>query len=146
MSTPESVWDYPRPPRLEPTASRLVVEFGGVAVADTSRGMRVLETSQPPTFYFPPDDVRTDLLVPSSTHTVCEWKGVAGYATLRVGDREAPDAAWTYADPTPPFAPIRGWYAFYPQRVDACFVDGEEVQRQDDAYYGGWITSRVIGL
>jgi uncharacterized protein (DUF427 family) len=139
------VWDYPRPPRLEPTSSRLVVEFAGTVIAATIRGHRVLETSQPPAFYFPPDDVRTDLLVPSTTVTFCEWKGGARYHSIVVGDRRSDDAAWSYPEPTAAFVAIAGHFAFYPQRTDACFVDGELVRANAGAFYGGWITSKVVG-
>lgn len=141
----ESVWDYPRPPRLERTDSHLVVVFAGVTVADTTRGFRVLETSQPPAYYLPPDDVRLDLLEPSSTTTFCEWKGAASYHSIRVDDRVATDAVWTYRTPVERFAPIAGHLAFYPQRVDACYVDGERVQPNEGGFYGGWITSRIVG-
>ena len=139
------MWDYPRPPALEPTTSRLRVEFAGVVIAETTRGHRVLETSQPPAYYFPPDDVAMDLLVPSLQHTFCEWKGQARYHTIVVNDREARDAAWSYPTPTPAFAEIRDHLAFYPQRVDACFVDDERVQANEGGFYGGWITSKVVG-
>ena len=141
----ESVWDYPRPPALERTDSHLVVELAGVVVADTRRGWRVLETSQPPAYYFPPEDVRLDLLVPSLHATFCEWKGQATYRSIRVGDRVATDAVWLYERPTPRFEPITNHLAFYAQRVDRCTVDGEEVQANDGAFYGGWITSKVVG-
>jgi uncharacterized protein (DUF427 family) len=141
----ESVWDYPRPPALERTDSHLVVEVAGVVVAETQRGWRVLETSQPPAYYFPPDDVRLDLLEPSTSRTFCEWKGGATYRSVRVGDRLAVDAAWFYERPTPRFEPIAGHLAFYPQRVDRCAVDGEEVQANAGQFYGGWITSKVVG-
>lgn len=139
------MWDYPRPPRLEPAGAHLAVELAGLVVAETTRGMRVLETSQPPAYYFPPEDVRTDLLVPTTTRTFCEWKGQAAHATIVVGDRAAVDGAWTYPSPTPPFAAIRGWFAFYPRRVDACRVDGERADGNEGAFYGGWVTSRVVG-
>jgi uncharacterized protein (DUF427 family) len=141
----ESVWDYPRPPALEPTERRLVVEHAGVTVADTTAGFRVLETSQPPAFYLPPDDIAMELLEPTLSRTFCEWKGQAHYYTLRVGDHVAEDAAWSYAQPLPRFAPIAGYLAFYPQRVDACFVDGERVAPNEGSFYGGWITASVVG-
>ena len=141
----ESVWDYPRPPALDPTDALVVVEHAGATVADTRRAIRVLETSQPPAFYLPPDDVELDLLVATPTRTFCEWKGLAEYRTVRVGDREAVDAAWTYVRPTPRYVDITGYLAFYPQRVDACFVDGERVDANEGSFYGGWITSRVVG-
>jgi uncharacterized protein (DUF427 family) len=141
----ESVWDYPRPPRLEPTAAHLVVVHAGVTVADTTRGFRVLETSQPPAYYFPPDDVDAALLTPGATRTFCEWKGTASHLDLRIGDEVVHDAAWCYPTPTEPFAPIAGHLAFYPQRVDACYVDGERVRANAGDFYGGWITSKVVG-
>jgi uncharacterized protein (DUF427 family) len=141
----ESVWDYPRPPALERTDAHLRVEVAGTTVAETRRGWRTLETSHPPNYYIPPDDVRTDLLVPTTTLTFCEWKGQATYASIRVGDRVVPDAAWKYDRPTPRFEPIAGHWSFYAQRVDACFVDGERVEPVEGSFYGGWITSQVVG-
>jgi uncharacterized protein (DUF427 family) len=141
----ESVWDYPRPPALERTDARLRVQLGGEVVAETTRGWRVLETSQPPAYYFPPEDVRADLLVPSTTSTFCEWKGVASYVSVRVGDRLVTNAAWRYDRPTPRFEPITGHLAFYAQKADACWVDDEQVQANEGSFYGGWITSKVVG-
>lgn len=139
------MWDYPRPPRLEPATAHLVVVHAGVTVAETTRGFRVLETSQPPAYYFPPDDVDAALVIPSATRTFCEWKGTASYLDLRIGDVVVHDAAWRYPTPSAPFAPIADHLAFYPQRVDACFVDGERVQANAGDFYGGWITSKVVG-
>lgn len=141
----ESVWDYPRPPRLEPTARRIVVVFEGVVIAETQQAQRVLETSHPPVYYLPPGDVRCDLLQPSQHTTYCEWKGVARYWSLAVGERFAENVAWSYPSPTPAFAPIRDWIAFYPSRVDACYVDDERVEPQPGDFYGGWITSDITG-
>jgi uncharacterized protein (DUF427 family) len=141
----ESVWDYPRPPRLEPTHSRVEVEFGGVVIADSTRALRVLETSQPPAFYLPPDDVALERLVASGTQTFCEWKGLASYVSLVVGDRRAEDAGWFYAHPTSTYDALAGHFAFYAQKVDACTVDGELVDANEGSFYGGWITSRVVG-
>ncbi len=141
----ESVWDYPRPPIVEATSARLVVRFGGVTVAETTAGLRVLETSQPPAYYVPPGDVALEHLEPSPHRTFCEWKGQARHLDVRVGDRRSERAAWTYDDPSERFAAIEGFLAFYPQRVDACSVDGEEVQGNAGDFYGGWITSKVVG-
>lgn len=142
----ESVWDYPRPPRLDAVPWRLVVEHGGVVVADTTAGIRVLETSQPPAYYFPPEAVRTDLLRPSTSRTFCEWKGTADYADLVLPDGTGVgDVAWRYQRPTAPFAAIAGWWAFYPQRLDRCSVDGEPVEANPGQFYGGWITSWITG-
>lgn len=141
----ESVWDYPRPPRVERTDALVVVMFGGATVAETRRALRVLETSQPPAFYLPPDDVDLSCLVPTRSRTFCEWKGQAVYHSLRVGDRESVDAAWSYPAPTPAYEAIRDHLAFYPQRIDTAFVDGEQVEPNEGAFYGGWITSAVVG-
>jgi uncharacterized protein (DUF427 family) len=141
----ESVWDYPRPPALEETTSRLRVEFAGTTIAETTRAYRVLETSQPPAYYFPPDDVAMELLVPSHHRTFCEWKGQAHYYGVLVDGRETSDAVWSYGDPVARFADIKDHLAFYPQRVDACFVDDERVQANDGGFYGGWITSKIVG-
>lgn len=141
----ESVWDYPRPPRVEPSTLLIRVEFNGEVVAESSRAWRVLETSHPPVYYIPREDVRTVFLEPSKRSSFCEWKGKARYLSLVVNGKESKDAAWTYPAPTPAFASIRDFLAFYPSRVDACFVDGEQVQPQPGDFYGGWVTSRVVG-
>lgn len=141
----ESVWDYPRPPALEPTSRRLRVEFAGRTIADTTRAYRVLETSQPPAYYFPPQDVAMEHLVATSHRTFCEWKGQAHYFTISVDGRETVDAVWSYASPVERFQAIKDHLAFYPQRVDACFVDEERVQANEGGFYGGWITSDIVG-
>ncbi len=144
----ESVWEYPRPPRLERCPRRLIVVLGGVVVADTRRGWRVLETSHPPNYYFPPDDIRAGALEPADGSSYCEWKGRARYLSVRGGengDVVAPAAAWTYDTPSPAFAPIVGHVAFYPAPMDSCTVDGEVVVPQDGGFYGGWITTDVVG-
>jgi len=143
--TPESVWDYPRPPRLEPTDSHLRVVFNDQVIAETRSGFRVLETSHPPTYYFPPDAVKREFLIANARRTLCEFKGQAAYFDLAVGERRSPLAAWYYPSPVPGFAAIRDYITFYASRVDACFVDGEQVQAQAGDFYGGWITSRVVG-
>jgi uncharacterized protein (DUF427 family) len=142
---PESVWDYPRPPRLEETSRHVVVVHRDVVVAESRRAWRVLETSHPPVYYLPAGDVRTELLEPSSRRTFCEFKGDASYADLVVAGVRVRDAAWHYPEPTPGFEPIAGAYAFYADRVDRCVVDGEVVVPQPGDFYGGWITSEVVG-
>ena len=141
----ESAWDYPRPPRLEPTTRRLRVVLDGRVIAETTRGYRVLETSHPPNYYFPPEDIAPDVLDRSDGASFCEFKGQAHYFTAKSGDREARDAAWGYDEPSPAFEPIRGYVAFYPDRVDECYVDDERVVAQPGGFYGGWITSDVAG-
>ena len=141
----ESVWDYPRPPRLESCSDRVRVVVEDEVVADSSQAYRVLETSHPPTYYIPPDDVRCELLQESSPASLCEWKGKAKYFTLRLKNRTIVNAAWCYPTPTGGFSKIAGYLAFYPSKVDACFVDNEQVVPQEGDFYGGWITSKVIG-
>ena len=143
----ESVWDYPRPPRLEPVSRRLCVVLGGTVIAETTRGHRVLETSHPPVYYFPAKDVAEGTLTPSGgRRSRCEWKGVADYLDVFGGGgvlRER--AAWTYRDPTQSFEPIRNAVAFYPAEMDECTVDGEIVSPQPGGFYGGWITKDIAG-
>lgn len=140
----ESVWDYPRPPRLEPDTREVVVLAEGVTVALSRRAVRVLETASPPTFYIPPEDVRRDLLAERPGSSACEWKGVAQYWSVRVGDRVLQDVAWSYPDPLPGFEPIRDWISFYPGRME-CTVKGERVRPQPGGFYGGWVTSEIVG-
>lgn len=116
-----------------------------VVIADTRRAIRILETSQPPGYYIPSDDVALDRLRPSTTRTFCEWKGVAVYWSLEVDEVVVNDAAWSYPSPNPRYAAIAGHLAFYPQRVDSCTVDGERVSANAGSFYGGWITSKVVG-
>jgi uncharacterized protein (DUF427 family) len=141
----ESVWDYPRPPRLEQTDRHITIVFNGVTIADTRRAWRVLETSHPPVYYLPPEDIRMAYLISAPGRSWCEWKGEAGYYTLQVNGRRAESVAWTYHQPTPPFAPIKDHVAFYAAPMDACFVDGERVRPQPGNFYGGWITGDVVG-
>ena len=139
----ESVWDYPRPPQLVADAREVVVRLGEHTLAQTRRAQRVLETASPPTFYLPPEDVDVPCLVPSGRGSVCEWKGAAQYWSVRGADETA-NAIWTYPDPFPGFEPIAGWFAFYPARF-ACFVAGERVTPQPGGFYGGWVTSEIVG-
>jgi uncharacterized protein (DUF427 family) len=141
----ESVWSYPRPPRLERANAHLKVVLGGVTIAETNDAFRVLETSHPPNYYFPPSDVLEGALAATKGATFCEFKGRASYWTATGGERVETEAAWSYASPSPSFAPIRDHYAFYASRMDACYVDGELVVPQPGGFYGGWITSRVAG-
>ena len=141
----ESVWDYPRPPRLEPVPETLTVIHAGQCIAETSRGHRVLETSHPPVYYIPMADIRSEFLLPGNGRSFCEFKGMARYWSLSVGDAVSINAAWSYPDPTPAFAAIADDLAFYASRVDECRVGEERVIAQEGDFYGGWITSRVVG-
>jgi uncharacterized protein (DUF427 family) len=141
----ESVWDYPRPPRLEQTNKHLKVIFNGETIAETSQAFRVLETSHPPVFYFSPEDVQMEFLTAASGSSFCEWKGGAGYYDLHVGEKTVENAGWFYANPMRSFAVIKDYIAFYPSKMDACYVNEELAQSQAGDFYGGWITSEIVG-
>ena len=141
----ESVWGYPRPPALEPCVRRVRVELAGHVVADTRAALRVLETSHPPTIYVPPSDVDPACLRPSAGSSFCEWKGVASYLDVVAGARREARAAWTYPEPATAYAALRDHVAFYPARMDACWLDDERVRSQEGDFYGGWITDDVEG-
>lgn len=141
----ESVWDYPRPPRLEDSSKHIQVIFNGITIADTHRAKRVLETSHPPVYYIPPEDIKMEYLSKTPQSSFCEWKGRAGYYTVSAGDQQVRDAGWFYPNPTPAFASLKDYVAFYPSRMEACYVDGEKVQPQPGDFYGGWITSEIVG-
>lgn len=140
----ESVWDYPRPPRIEPTTERVIVAFRGTPLADTTKALRVLETSQPPAYYIPPADVRFGGLAKSTALSFCEWKGEASYFDLDVPDAKIEQVAWTYTHPRPEYVALKDYVAFYAQKLD-CSVDGETVVPNEGSFYGGWVTSRVVG-
>lgn len=141
----ESVWDYPRPPRLERTDETVVVELGGAVVARTTSSWRVLETSHPPTYYLPRKHFAAGVLQSVRGSSWCEWKGEASYFDLVYGEVVAARAAWTYPRPTPGFEALSDAIAVLPGGVDRCMVDGEVVTPQPGQFYGGWITSRVVG-
>ncbi len=141
----ESVWDYPRPPRVEPSERRVRVIVDGTVIADSRRAVRVLETSHPPAWYVPPADVRTDLLQPTERRTACEFKGQASYFDVSVEGRERREAAWTYARPLPGYEAIADYISFYPGRVDEAWIDDQRVTPQAGDFYGGWITPEITG-
>jgi uncharacterized protein (DUF427 family) len=141
----ESVWDYPRPPRLEDSSKHIQVICNGVVIADTQRAKRILETSHPPVYYIPPEDVKLQYFKPTSRSTFCEWKGGASYYTITVENKKIVDAAWYYRHPTHPYEAIVGYIAIYPGKMDACYVNGEKVQAQEGDFYGGWITGEIVG-
>lgn len=141
----ESVWDYPRPPRLEPVAKRLRIVFNGETIADTTAGYRMLETSHPPVYYIPATDIAHQFLAKAHGASWCEFKGHASYWSLDVHGRHADSCAWSYPRPTPAFAAITDHLAFYASKVDDCFVNEERVQAQTGDFYGGWITTDIVG-
>jgi uncharacterized protein (DUF427 family) len=142
----ERVWDYPRPPAVVPCQRRVRIELGGELLADSSHALRVLETSHPPTIYIPPADVKAELLRDSAARaTWCEFKGAARYVDAVVGDHRVEAVGWTYPDPTAGYEALRDHLAFYPGRVDTAWLDEERVEAQPGDFYGGWITSDLIG-
>ena len=144
-SVKESVWGYPRPPRVEESGRTVRVVLGGEVIAESTRSKRVLETSHPPVYYIPIENVRPGVLVPSGRTTFCEFKGGAHYYTVRAGGRVEKDAAWYYPRPSPGFEAIADHVAFYPGRMDECSIDGERVKPQAGGFYGGWITAEIEG-
>jgi uncharacterized protein (DUF427 family) len=141
----ESVWDYPRPAICEPTPRRIRIIHHGETLVDSVRAVRTLETSHPPSYYVPPQDIAEGLLWPGDRRSLCEWKGVARYFDVNLFGELIESAAWSYADPTPPFAPLAGFVAFYGQYFDLCMVDDEVAVLQEGGFYGGWITGDLAG-
>lgn len=141
----ESVWAYPRPPRLEASSEHIEIWLGDVVIARTSDSFRVLETSHPPTYYLPWRAFAAGSLVPAAGVSVCEWKGAASYLDIVGGGVRAARSGWTYPQPTPAFAALTDHVAVYPAAMQRCTVDGEVVQAQPGTFYGGWVTSKVVG-
>lgn len=140
----ESVWDYPRPPRVEPVAETVRVRVGETTVAETDAALRVLETAGPPTVYLPPQDVDRSLLRPARGGSVCEWKGTARYWSIDADGELLEAVAWSYERPHREYAELAGFISFYPART-ACFIGDERVEPQPGGFYGGWVTSRITG-
>jgi uncharacterized protein (DUF427 family) len=145
MKEAESVWDYPRPPRLEHSDEHVVVVHRGRTLVDTTRALRMLETSHPPTYYFPREDVDESVMQEVEGSTWCEFKGQAAYADIVIDSERIPRAIWWYPAPTAPYQQLTGHISLYPGRVDRCTIDGEVVQAQEGDFYGGWITHRITG-
>jgi uncharacterized protein (DUF427 family) len=141
----ESVWNYPRPPLLERTTKHLMVLFNGEVIAETNKGYRLLETSHPPVYYFPPADVFMNYLKRSQRRSFCEYKGAAYYYDVVVAEHTAVNAAWAYSAPPPGYKDIKDFIAFYAHSMEACYVDGEKVIPQPGGFYGGWITADIVG-
>ncbi len=139
------MWDFPRPPIAVASDEHVRIIHRGRVVADTTSAVRVLEQSHAPVYYLPRADVAMDALVARGRRTVCEWKGVATYYAIEVTGDVVENAAWTYEIPTARFTSITNHIAFYPQQVDECWVDAERVAPTAGDFYGGWITSRVVG-
>lgn len=141
----ESVWAFPRPAVAEPCGLRIVIEHRGVTLVDTRRSVRTLETSHPPSYYVPPEDVDMTALTHSAGSSICEWKGAASYFDVAVAGDAFANAAWSYARPTPAFAALKDHIAFYAAPFDRCLVEGERATPQPGGFYGGWISPHVAG-
>ncbi|HEX2756726.1 MAG TPA: DUF427 domain-containing protein [Candidatus Limnocylindrales bacterium] len=141
----ESVWDYPRPPRVEPVPVRIRAIVGGRPIADSVRALRVVETAGAPVYYVPPADVDLGRLRPTDRTTVCEWKGPATYLDLVDPERRIAAIGWTYRDPNPGYEAIRDCLAFYATKVDEAWVGDERATPQPGGFYGGWVTSTIVG-
>ncbi len=141
----ESVWDYPRPPAVQPVSRRIRVVFGGVVVAESTRALRVVETAGAPVYYLPLDDVQMEYLRRTPHSSFCEWKGSATYYTLEIGGHSSPNAAWLYEQPSAGYEAIAGYLAFYAQRVDEAWVGEERAKPQPGQFYGGWVTREIVG-
>lgn len=141
----ESVWDYPRPPRLELSDKHIQVFFNGELLADSRRAKRVLETSHPPVYYIPTEDIQMEYLTPAAGGSWCEWKGQAAYYNVAVGEKIAEKAAWAYPRTTAGFKAMENHVAFYAWAMERCLVNGELVQPQPGNFYGGWITADIVG-
>jgi len=141
----ESVWDYPRPPRLEHCTKSIQIIFNGTVIAETKHSFRVLEMSHPPVYYLPPGAIQQQYLQAMPGQSFCEWKGLANYYSVSVGEKVLHKVAWYYSQPTDAFAEIKDYVAFYAAPMDACYIDGEEVIPQPGGFYGGWITQNIVG-
>ncbi len=140
----ESVWDYPRPPRLVRDRRRVLVQAGDVTIADSTHAVRVLETAGAPTVYIPPSDVKQQLLIEAPGGSMCEWKGRATYWSVRAGGRVLEQVGWSYEQPFAEFQSIAGYLCFYPDRL-ACYIAEERVRPQPGGFYGGWVTDEIVG-
>lgn len=141
----ESVWDYPRPPAIEPVSQHLKIVLNGAEIANSNRSFRILETSHPPTYYLPLTAFSTGSLIATNKISYCEFKGEAIYFHVKSGEQLEEFAAWGYPKPNERFAALKDHVSVYASRMEACFVGEERVQAQEGDFYCGWITSKVVG-
>jgi uncharacterized protein (DUF427 family) len=137
----ESVWDYPRPPRVEAATARITIQLDGQLIVDTTDAVRVLETSHPPVYYLPREAFVAGVLRPAAGQSFCEFKGLASYLSVGAEDR----AAWFYPTPNAGYELLVGRIAVYPGRMTRCTVGDDVVTPQDGDFYGGWITPDIVG-
>ena len=140
----ESVWDYPRPPKVDPDSRKVVVKCGSVIVAESTGSIRILETSSPPVFYIPEKDIDMSKLREGTGSSLCEWKGPAKYWTVFTDEAVLENVGWSYPEPFPGYEQIKDFISFYPARLE-CYVGDERVMPQPGGFYGGWVTSEIRG-
>ena len=141
----ESVWEYPRPPLVQPTDKTIEITFDGRVIARTNRALRVVETGHAPVYYVPLSDVQPGVLVAGDRVSYCDFKGEARYYHVVSARHRAPEAAWSYASPKPGYESLAGYVAFYPASMDSCLLDGEQAIPQPGRFHGGWVTADVVG-
>ncbi len=140
----ESVWDYPRPPKVDPDSRKIVVKSEEILIADTTHAVRILETASPPTIYIPKEDINMDVLIKTDGHSLCEWKGNATYWSVVLPNKKITKCGWSYEKPFEEFESIAGYLSFYPASLE-CFINDEKVKPQPGGFYGGWMTSEIVG-
>ena len=140
----ESVWDYPRPPRIDKDDRLIIVKFKENLIAQSNRTVRILETASPPVFYIPPEDVNAEYLEKQEMESICEWKGLATYWAIIIDGIKINNAGWSYPKPFSGYEQIKDYISFYPSKLD-CFVGDEQAKPQPGGFYGGWVTSEIIG-
>ncbi len=140
----ESVWDYPRPPKIDPDRRHILVKYNDLIIVDTQKSVRILETASPPVFYISPSDVNFDYLIDTAGSSICEWKGKAQYWSLDESEVSIQNVGWSYPNSFKEFKSIKDYISFYPALLD-CYVDGEKVKPQPGGFYGGWVTSELVG-
>ena len=145
LRSEESVWDYPRPPKLENQKGHVRIVHSGIIVADSNKALRILETSHPPTVYIPFADLNLDILSENNNQSFCEFKGRANYFDLALNGQNYPNVAWFYKNPSKGYEGLKDHAAFYASRLDECYIDEERVKSQEGDFYGGWITSNIKG-
>ncbi|NNF36826.1 MAG: DUF427 domain-containing protein [Saprospiraceae bacterium] len=145
MKDIESVWDYPRPPLLVPFSGHIRIIHKDSIIVDSNQVFRILETSHPPTYYFPLLDISPEFLAHNQYTTYCEFKGQATYFDLIVNEERIESAGWYYGNPNKHYAALKGYAAVYASKLDACYVNDEKVKAQEGDFYGGWITSHIKG-
>ena len=140
----ESVWDYPRPPVIVADQRQILIKRGDIEICNTCKAVRILETAGAPTFYFPPSEINQEHLIEAGGGSWCEWKGRAAYWSVHVGGEVLESVGWSYPDPFPEYEGIKDYLSFYPSELE-CYIEGERVAPQPGGFYGGWVTSEIVG-